>query len=366
MSVGKWCEDDDHAAYELRKTFNAWLDSDDDEAVDLLKALGIGRVVAPSKALFAGDRIAYGEELERFHTRRLDIALGHGRIDDHWLGKNRAHFNALLEPLKARNVIPFVGAGISCAASLPTWTAHILHQARSAGFDRTTVLSRLKSGEYEAVIDEIIASRGAGIFSQEMRDAFDGTISEVKLATMVVQLTKSVIVTTNYDRVLEQAFSTLGEPSVELVTAGEDNARMIRAQSNGQRALLKLHGDIRSPATWILSGSQYDANYGAGIPDMKLPLPRKLRHVFEHGSILFLGCSLVEDRTLRVFESLVVEAGLANVPRHFAILEAPMVEADLTAHNARLANLSIDAIWYPHGAHEYVQLLIFELLEQLM
>lgn len=346
--------------------FNAWLDSDDDEATSLLKALGIGKVVAPSKALFAGDRVAYGEELERYQTRRLEFALGYGRLDDHWFGKNRAHFNALLEPLKAQTVVPFVGAGISCAASLPTWTAHILHQAKSAGFDPTDVLDRLRKGEYEPIIDEIISSRGQGLFMQEMRDAFDGVVVDVSLATMVVRLTRSIIVTTNYDRVLEQALSTLGEPPAELVTATEDNARIIRAQSNGQRALLKVHGDIRSPATYILSGCQYDDSYGVGVPDMKLALPRKLRHVFEHGSILFLGCSLVEDRTLKVFESLVFEAGLANVPRHFAVLEAPTDETDLVTRNARLAGLSIDAIWYPNGAHEYVQLIISELLDEVM
>jgi hypothetical protein len=364
VSAGKWCADDDHAAYEHRKTFNAWLDSDDDEATSLLKALGIGKVVAPSKALFAGDRVAYGEELERFQTRRLEFALGYGRLDDHWFGKNRAHFNALLEPLKVHHVVPFVGAGISCAASLPSWTAHILHQARSAGFDLANVLDRLRRGEYESIVDEIIIFRGEGLFLQEMRDAFDRAGVDVSLAMKVAQLTKSVIVTTNYDRVLEQALVELGEPSPELITASEDNARIIRAHSNGQRALLKVHGDIRSPATYVLSGRQYDDSYGVGMPDMKLTLPRKLRHVFEHGSILFLGCSLVEDRTLKVFESLVFEAGLANVPRHFAVLEAPAVETDLLARNARLAGLSIDAIWYPHGAHEYVELIISELLEE--
>ncbi|WP_146010086.1 SIR2 family NAD-dependent protein deacylase [Burkholderia sp. WAC0059] len=367
MSVNKWCEDDEHSGYQLRQTFNAWLDSDDDEAVAVLKTLGIGRIVAaPSKALFAGDRVAYHEELERFQTRRLDSALGQDRIDDHWVGKNRAHFNALLEPLTARHVIPFVGAGISCASSLPSWTAHVLHQAKSAGLDTNATAARLGNGEYEAVVDDIVALRGEGLFAQEMRDAFDGATSNLQLAKMVVQLTRSVIVTTNYDRVLEQALSAIGEASVELLTAGEENARLIRAQSNGQRALLKVHGDIRLPTTWILSAKQYDANYGLGIPDMKLPLPRKLRHIFEHGSILFLGCSLVGDRTLRVFENLVAEAGLANVPRHFAILEAPKSPVDLVAHNARLANLSIDVIWYPNGAHEYVQLLISELLERIV
>lgn len=366
MSAGKWCADDDHLAYEHRASFNAWLDSDDEDAANVLKSLGISRVVAPSKALFAGDRVAYKEELERFQTRRLELALGSGRLDDHWFGKNRAHFNSLLEPLRAQNVVPFVGAGVSCAASLPTWSGHILHQSRSAGFDRDTILERLRNGEYETIVDEIISSRGDGLFKQEMRDAFDVKVLDCSLATMVVQLTKGIIVTTNYDRVLEQAIEFIGESPAEQVTATEDNARIIRAKSNGQRALLKLHGDIRSPASFILSGKQYDDSYGAGAPDMKLALPRKLRHIFEHGSMLFLGCSLVEDRTLKVFESLVIEAGLSNVPRHFAILEAPLEESDLVARNARLANLSIDAIWYPNGAHEYVRLLIAELLDWLL
>jgi hypothetical protein len=365
VSAGNWCVHDDHSAYDLRKTFNDWLDSDDDDATDLLKVLGFSKVVAPSKALFAGDRVAYGVELERFQTRRLEFALAHGRLDDHWVGKNRAHFNSLLEPLKAKNVVPFVGAGISCSASLPTWTGHLLHQATSAGFDLTSVRARLSAGDHEAIIDDVIALRGEGLFIQEMRDAFDGIIADVGLAATVVQLTKSVIVTTNFDRVLERAISNLGEDPAEQVTASEDNARLIRAQSNGQRALLKVHGDIRSPATYILSGKQYDDNYGPGIPDMKLALPRKLRHVFEHGSLLFLGCSLVNDRTLKVFESLVLEAGLANVPRHFAVVEAPDNDAVLVTRNAYLAGLSIDPIWYPHGSHEYVQLITTELLEQM-
>lgn len=365
MSAGKWCINDDHAAYEVRRSFNEWLDSDDDDANALLKSLGIGRLVTPSKALFAGDRVAYGEELERFLARRLELALGHGKLDDHWFGKNRAHFNALIDPLKARNVVPFVGAGISCTASLPTWAGHIIHQARSAGFDPSHINARLSNGEYEAVVDEIIAARGEGLFLQEMRGAFDGTIGDTRVAVMIVKLTKSIIVTTNYDRVLERALASEGEASAEIMTAVEDNTRMIRAQSNGQRALLKLHGDIRTPTSYILSGAQYDASYGDGLPDMKLPLPRKLRHIFEHGTILFLGCSLAEDRTLKVFEGLVSEAGLNNVPRHFAIVEAPRTEGELIKRNALLAGLSIDAIWYPHGSHEYVPLILSELIDQI-
>jgi hypothetical protein len=365
VSAGKWCLNDDHAAYEVRRSFNEWLDSDDDEATALLKTLGIGRFVTPSKALFAGDRVAYGEELERFLTRRLELALGHGKLDNHWFGKNRAHFNALLEPLKARNVVPFVGAGISCTASMPTWTGHILHQAKSAGLDLGYIASRLSEGEYEATVDEIIAARGEGLFIQEMRDAFDCALGDVRVAAMVVKLTKSIIVTTNYDRVLESALMLQGEPAAEMVTAAEDNARMIRALSNGQRALVKLHGDIRTPTSYILSRAQYDASYGEGLPDMKLSLPRKLRHLFERGSILFLGCSLVEDRTLKVFESLIAEAGVHNVPRHYAVMEAPPTEAELVKRNAHLASLSIDAIWYPCGSHEHVPMIVVELLEQM-
>jgi NAD-dependent SIR2 family protein deacetylase len=365
VPTGSWCESDDHGVYERHTTFNAWLDGDDDEAAILVKGLGLATLATPSKALFAGDRVAYGEELERFHSRLLDLALGEGRLDGHWFGKNRAHFNALLEPLNAQHVVPFVGAGISCASAMPTWTGHILHQARSAGIDLPSVEARLRQGGYEEVVDEIIAARGEGLFIQEMRDAFDKEVTELGLAAMVAGLAKSVIVTTNYDRVLESAMRSRGEGSPEIVAAGEDNARMIRAQSNGKRALVKIHGDIASPSTLVLSQQQYDAGYGVDAPDMKLALPRKLRHLFEHGSLLFLGCSLVEDRTLRVFESLVLEAGLANVPRHFAVLEAPDDETTLVARNARLAALSIDAIWYPHGAHDHVRLIVAELYARI-
>lgn len=352
-----WCEEDNHLAYEKYAFFNNWLDDKGEDAEELLSHLGLLNIGNPSKALFAGDLTAYDQALKTYVSRKRHDALGERIFEDHWFKKNLAHFQQLVAVLSGQSVVPFIGAGVSCSAGFPSWASHLLSQAKTAGV--LDAEKRIKNGEYEKIIDEIILAHSEALFVQNVRDDFLRDPDRVDLVLDILRICNHVLVTTNYDRCIEEALYINGSPYAETVLATDtDNQALITALSNRKRAVLKLHGNINAPSNCMLSGIQYEQAYGKGGIDMSLPLPRKLRRIFEHASIFFIGCSLNRDRTLNVFEKVMEERGQADLPQHFAIVEAPENETEMVDRNSFLASIGITPIWYPTAEHSRVADLI--------
>jgi hypothetical protein len=127
-------------------------------------------------------------------------------------------------------------------------------------------------------------------------------------------------------------------------------------ESAGKRvSIIKLHGDVRTPDKCILSRNQYDQAYGYGEVELALPIPKLLDYHYRNSNLLFLGCSLNNDRTVQVFRAVKRQIGDAVLPQHFAIEEAPETEAELVERNIFLANLGITGIWFEKGRFECVE-----------
>ncbi|TAT97833.1 SIR2 family protein (plasmid) [Rhizobium ruizarguesonis] len=345
-----WCEEDQHATYQHFRSFNEWLDEKGEDAEKVLERYGLLNIAAPSKALFAGDPTAYEQEVDRYFQGKRDFALGIDFFDDLWFRKNKAHFGQLIEHLKGQSVVPFIGAGISCTSGYPGWSQHLLNHAIASGLKDAE--RRIDEGLHEEIIDELIKANKLPLFVQGMKDDFLEEPTSLDLQMLIASLCKHVIVTTNYDLCIEKALAASGGAYVTPISSTEaDNQDLIFACSNRRRALLKLHGTITSAGNCILSKANYDAAYGDAYLDMRLPIPKKLRRLYEHVSLLFVGCSLIADRTMNVFLALKEELG-ENVPQHFAILEAPADAGQLPTRNAFLSQHGITPIWYPKGEHE--------------
>ncbi|QRY67289.1 SIR2 family protein [Ensifer sp. PDNC004] len=345
-----WCEEDRHATYHQHKSFNNWLDEKGEDAEKVLERYGLLNIATPSKALFAGDPTAYELEIDRHFQEKRDFALGADSFDDLWFRKNKAHFNQLIEHLKGESIVPFIGAGVSCTSGYPGWSQHLVNHANASGL--SDAQRRIDEGLHEEIIDELIQKHKMPLFVQGMKDDFLGEPANLDLQRLIVNLCKHVIVTTNYDLCIEKALAASGGAYVTPISSTErDNQDLIFACSNRKRALLKLHGTITSPANCILSKAHYDVAYGEAYLNMSLPIPKKLRRLYEHVSLLFVGCSLIADRTMNVFRALKEELG-ENVPQHFAILEAPADVSQLPNRNAFLSQHGITPIWYPRGEHD--------------
>jgi NAD-dependent SIR2 family protein deacetylase len=356
-----WCDRDEHKLFEYFVDFNDWLDGD--EAVSVREEYKVDGISVPSKAFYAGDKAAYDQAFSDYRTtRRLEVLneryLCEQFTDNHWFERNLQHFDQLVDSLEAHDVVPFVGAGMSHDGGFPTWREHLRTQGRTAGITAEHIEDLLSRGEYETVIAEVEASRGRDVFIQELRDVFarTGTVTDATL--LITDLFRDTVITTNYDRLIEQAFDTGAENAFQVIsglTALDD-------PDPDRVSIIKLHGDIRTPGQCILSKNQYNQAYGDGDLDLTLPIPKLLEYYYKNSSLLFLGCSLNNDRTVQVFRAIKHEIqqkyGDIVIPQHFAIEPAPESEQALIDRNAYLLGLGITGIWFEKGQFEYVEAML--------
>jgi hypothetical protein len=89
--------------------------------------------------------------------------------------------------------------------------------------------------------------------------------------------------------------------------------------------------------------------------DEAVSTSRHVGYQYRTSSLLFLGCSLNQDRTVRVFQAIKDAAGALDIPQHFAIEQCPEDERAMQARNEYLLRLGITPIWFEAGRFECVE-----------
>lgn len=350
-----WCDEDVHYRYEHFADFNEWLDTEEGQAARA--EYGVDTLPQPSKALFSGDRSGYDEAFQAFRKQRRHEALGEAWFqeqlgDDHWFQRNVDHFIQLVELMVAGAVVPFVGAGISASAGFSSWKDHLRHQGKTAHIAKERIEALLASGAFETVLEEIEAVRGREVFIQEIRDEFSRNLTIPDVVWRISELFTDTVITTNYDRLLEQSFATGEADRVQVI----NGLNAMQRPDPKKITVIKLHGDIREPKRCILSKTQYDEAYGNGSLNLHKPIPKLLAYHYKNSSLLFLGCSLSNDRTVQVFRKIRESMGEEEeTKQHFSIEQAPGTLEEIAQRNAELAKLGITPIWFEKGRYELVE-----------
>jgi NAD-dependent SIR2 family protein deacetylase len=348
-----WCDVDKQQSYGCYSDFNRWLEYEEQGQI-ILKKFGIDGLAHPSKALYAGDQAKYLQAYSDYRENRLHEILNESYLlklsgNDHWFTRNLARFDQLLTCLEKGNVVPFLGAGISVAGGFPTWKDHLRQQGETAGIDSSHIKKLLADGQYEIIISEIEEKRGHEVFTQEIRDAFSHRGSIPDVVKRITELFSATIITTNYDGLIDHAYKKYNKHEINVINCMID---AMEAQSEKVN-IYKLHGDIDKPKQCILSKDQYNEAYGENTLDIEKPIPKFLANHFRKSNLLFLGCSLNNDRTIQVFKAAMAQ--FVEKPQHFSIEQAPDDINTLVERNAQLANLGITAIWFEKECFEYVE-----------
>lgn len=215
-----WCDEDEHYRYEHFADFNEWLDSEDGQAARV--EYGVDALPQPSKALFSGDRSSYDEAFQAFRKACRYEALCESWFleqlgDDHWFQRNVDHFIQLVDLMYAGAVVPFIGAGISASAGFSSWKDHLRHQGKTAHIASEHIEALLAGGAYETVLGEIETARGREVFIQEIRDEFSRNLTIPDVVWRISELFTDTVITTNYDRLLEQSFETGEADRVQVI-----------------------------------------------------------------------------------------------------------------------------------------------------
>lgn len=273
---------------------------------------------------------------------------------------NGNRFEQLKKSLKAGGAIPFVGAGMSVASGYPGWTNFLWQLCEESHVHKEKLERLLGDGNYEQAAQLLHDDLGAALFNENLEGAFS---SEKEIFGPIHYLpllfSGSTIITTNYDRLLERVYKGVEQGfDVDVVKYGNSLDEAVRLMTNGSRMLLKLHGECDQVADRVLLEAEYDGAYSDGSV-----VSNFFSRVVFAKSLLFLGCSLCADRTIKNMVSLVEQYGPETLPRHYAFLELKK-SADRVARKKELAAANIFPIWYPEGEHdESIEALFVKLLE---
>ena len=306
-----------------------------------------------SKVLFWVDREAYEDErISWYNKASLELHL-----DAITLIRNNGHsapFRDLIDAVKRQRIVPFVGAGLSQPMNMPLWGEALktLHR-RLPNLNDPHVTALIDSGEYlEAA--QVLADHDAVLTNNFIRTTYrvpsiDGPV------VLLPRVAHGCIVTTNFDDAIEEVYKR-SNVAFNGYMHGTQHHNFFTRLVRGEHSILKLHGDADDSQTYILTKTKYTKAYGEPLEFQK-PLPKALRQIFISNSLLFLGCSLEQDRTLELF-GRVRDQSEYEIPNHYAILPAPDSPAAKQQKESNLLKLNIQPIWYPGSKHEFVEKLL--------
>jgi SIR2-like domain len=198
---------------------------------------------------------------------------------------------------------------------------------------------------------------GSDVFAEAIQNAFG---SRRKLLKGPVQLLPQIFrrgcLTTNFDYVLNRVYD-VSDHRFKGEFAGDRLVEAPRRLADEPHCLIRLHGEAESAQGRVLTSSEYEACYGEEGKYREI-----LKMIVGNSSLLFLGCSLSVDRTIKALGEI-KRGAIVQTPRHFAFL--PLTEGiDREYRRNELGQADIHPIWYPPEDHdEAIEDLLISLLE---
>lgn len=257
---------------------------------------------------------------------------------------NRERLNAVREC--RTNIVPFVGAGISCGCGLFSWKE--LLNALAQNYMSDEEIKYWNTQDCIAFADELVnKSSNESILLRRIQELFDKR--EIKLTTIpriILQCFSPLIVTTNYDNVLELASVKSQRGSIQPILPCLQSQLNDAIQLNEYK-LLKIHGSIEEASSMVFSSKQYNEAYSKdGIAH------KYLSAIYMGKRILFLGCSLEDDLTAKLLKEC--RSDHAHL-LHYAIVPIENNMSIFRKKNTLYDSLGILPIYYPAGDYDAVE-----------
>ena len=283
---------------------------------------------------------------------------------------NSENFKEMVSALKRETLVPFVGAGM-LFPFYPTWNMALEALDKIVAPDRRKAFDEdMKSAVTEIDHCDVLERHiGCPRLCRAINELFDishfTNSHELRLNERAVTLLPKLfpsapLLTTNLDKMEEEVFNIYGVP-FQAVLSPTDSNILIALKQQRAHGILHLHGYVCGQLTdydkLVFSKSQYDRHYQPGSA-----LVNGLQDWMENTQLLFLGCSLRNDRSLDILKKVFDNH---NRVEHFAILDLKPEDKDYTSRMIQLEDdCGIRAILYPEGQHEAVRIILERLLRE--
>ena len=223
----------------------------------------------------------------------------------------------LKQAIQKRNLILFIGAGVSATLNFPTWSKLLDRMGEELGFD-TELFRRcgdsLMLAEYYSLVKGRLPKLNE-LLSTEKENVENGLRSS-PIYEAIVKLDCPIIYTTNYDHLIETAYE-LHQKSYKRIVDVNDLVNLSPAETQ----IVKFHGDLTVNDSIVLTESSYFERL-----NFESPMDIKLRSDMLGKAILFLGYSL-SDINIRLLiyklDQLWKKGNLTKRPKSYIFLPTP-------------------------------------------
>jgi len=256
---------------------------------------------------------------------------------------------SLKKALKAKQVVPFVGAGVSMSVKksplepvmnedgtermdilgnsvfksiFPSWYEFLVGAAdkleKENKLPKATVVRSLLNDlplDYLEVAQRVYDGLGQKQWYELLLESFEintnsADAKSFELAKLIWQIGSNLLVTTNIDLVLQVAYQEHHQVKI-LDTQSPEFAEVQRDWSPARPTVLHLHGHIDNKVNVVFTKSQYDDFYNKEKNKAKI---ETLRNLFTQRTVLFIGYSLDDLFVLKELEkvNLIYEGGAGS------------------------------------------------------
>lgn len=190
----------------------------------------------------------------------------------------------LIEQVRQRRAILFVGAGVSAGLGVPAWRGLIEHLGQSLGYDPEVFCGYTDSFLALAEYYRIRAGSFAAVRDWMTREwnVSDGALRESRVHELLIELNFPLIYTTNFDQFIERAFEVRGKCFNKVVSVAD-----LSKVEASLPTIIKFHGDMDDEQSLMLCETDYFRRL-----TFESPLDIKLRADTLGSSVLFIGYSL--------------------------------------------------------------------------
>ncbi|MCU1226771.1 MAG: hypothetical protein JWQ42_4864 [Edaphobacter sp.] len=200
---------------------------------------------------------------------------------------HQAPIDSLAAAIATKQVILFVGGGISQYLGLPNFHELIRHVANQMRFSEAD----LDLSDYPIVAEAYMLQHGKlGALRSWMDERWhpptiDVTKSDIH--NLIIDLDFSTIYTTNYDRWLETAFAARKKPFHKIANMAD-----LTHHPEDATEIIKFHGDFEDDESLVLTETSYFQRMA-----FETPLDIRLRADCLARPLLFIGYSLHDINT---------------------------------------------------------------------
>jgi len=255
--------------------------------------------------------------------------------------------------------VAYIGAGVSMSANLPSWN-NLLASLRKKAVARLQQQDPMAKVYFETYLvelqrnleigDWLLDTFGEKDFCRAVKEvlSLDGDKTSPVPSPIhrhLARLPFSMVLTTNYDDLLETAYSEATLQKIEpSILTWLDAQLVLDAMSAQEFKIVHVHGIIDKPESLVLSGSQY-ARFQHSHPETnlhsRLRFPEVLKWLLKTRTFLFIGASLLDPDLVFYLQEVAAELGSSSLT-HYALL--PYNEAPETRRRILEANLKIKVI----------------------